>query len=206
MEVQIGPRAPTDSRSFIEYGYDALTFTQPNILNYPTDTPFDTIEKIDYTYFENVTKLILAYTAESADKEIDVQVRFVTPMEGCFYIFKYKILTLPQFNIFTSKLRGITYLFGPAIATINITTKDEIISVIYNYDGLTGRNYIKTEEPYDWEIQRPSWLNRGNNGKHRIGVHVHTSNGKTAYDEMEIYELWQFPIINLIKKIFNRIM
>lgn len=96
-------------------------------MKYPCDSPRGTIEKIDYTYYENVKKLILAYTAEIANKEIDVHVRFVTPIQGCFYIFNYKLLNLPGFHLQNTKIRGMPYLFGACNASINITTKEKII-------------------------------------------------------------------------------
>ena len=73
--------------------------------------------------------------------------------------------------------------------SINITTKEEIISVSYSIDGNSDYLSIFTEPPYDWKIQKPIGSLFGLRGKHKLGVHVYTDTGKTAYDEMDFYAL-----------------
>ena len=179
----------TDSQAFIDFGYDAITFIQPNFPEYPYHTSEDTLDKIVYPYYENVTQLILALTVELAKKEIDLQVRFDTPMEGYVYLFNNPMLKLPGFNIIRIGLRGMTYLIGRSIANINITTKEDIITVTYSIDGNTDYFAIFTEPPYDWKIRKPSYSIFRLKGKHKLGVHVYTSTGKTAYDEMDFFAL-----------------
>jgi len=82
-----------------------------------------------------------------------------------------------------------TYLIGKSIARINITTKEEIITVIFSIDGNTDFQGILIESPYEWIIKKPIMQLFRFRGKHKLGVHVCTSTGKTAYDEMDFYAL-----------------
>ena len=43
------------------------------------------------------------------------------------------------------------------------------------------------EPPYEWKIQRPVWSILPLIGKHKISVYVWTTDGKVAYDEMDIF-------------------
>lgn len=189
MKIQLTANTLIDSQAFVDYGYDAISFVQPKFFEYPYHTPEDTLEKITYPYFENVTKLILATTAELAENKIDVQVRFVTPKEGYVYLFKIPILNLPGFNLFKTRIRGMTFLIGKSIATINITTYEETITVIFSIDGNTDFKGILTKPPYEFIIQKSIMQLFRLRGKHTLGVHVCTHSGKTAYDEMDFYAL-----------------
>jgi hypothetical protein len=189
LRVQLTAHYPVDSQSFVDYGYDGISFVQPNVFDYPIHTPEDTMDKIVYPYFENVTKLITAITAELANKPIDVQVRFETPKEGYLYLFNIPLFKLPGFNLFKTRVRGMTYLIGRSIAKVNITTSEEVISVIYSIDDNTNYVFIFTEPPYDFKIQKPLGSIFRLKGKHKLGVHVNTLSGKTAYDEMDFYAI-----------------
>jgi hypothetical protein len=189
MQVQITANTRIDSQAFVDYGYDAISFVQPKFFEYPYHTSDDTLDKIFYPYFENATKLILAFISELAEKEIVVQVKFVTPKEGYIYFLNLPLLRLPGFNIFRTNFRGMTYLIGRAIASINITTKEEIINVFYNIDGNTDFNAILNGPPYDWKIRKPSVKRFRLRGRHKLGVRVCTISGKSAYDEMDFFAL-----------------
>ena len=189
MQVQLTANTLIDSQPFIDYGYDAISLVQPKFLEYPFHTPQDTLDKINYPYFENVTKVILATVVELAEKEIDVQVRFVTPKEGYIYLFNIPILRLPGFNIYNTGLRGMTYLIGRSIARVNITTEEEIVDVIFSIDGNANFEGMKTKPPYEFKIKKSRMQLFRLRGKHKLGVYVCTSSGKTAYDEMDFYAL-----------------
>jgi hypothetical protein len=191
LKLQMYTNIPCDSKSFIDYGYDAITFAQSNAFDYPFHGPKDTLDKIVYPYFENVTKLILALTIELAKRKIDLQVRIMAPKEGYIYLRNWPIIKLPGFNSipFWVGVRGMTYLFGRSIVKINITTKEEIVAVSYSIDGNTHGSQIKTEPPYKWKISKPFYIFFRLRGKHKLGVHVYTSSGKTAYDEMDFFAL-----------------
>jgi hypothetical protein len=80
-------------------------------------------------------------------------------------------------------------LIGRSIARINITTNEEITTVIFSIDGNTELKNILTKEPYEWKIKKPKMKFFRLKGKHKLGVHVCTITGKTAYDEMDFYAL-----------------
>jgi hypothetical protein len=189
IKLQLQANFPIDSQSFVDYGYDAISFVQLNALEYPVHTPLDTLDKVVYPYFENVTKLLLALTAELANRNIDVQVRIITPIEGNIYLFDRPLVELPGFNLFFTKVRAMTYLIGRSIVKINITTKEDIIQVSYSIDGQTNPFGLLYDPPYDWKLQKPFLNIFRLKGKHTVGVHVYTSTGKTAYDEMDFYAL-----------------
>ena len=177
-----------DHKSFLNFGFDAIQFVQLSRGDYPYHTPEDTIEKINYDYLVNVTKLILATTARLTDKSIDVQVRIVTPKEGYVYLFNRPIFYLSKLNI-GKKTRDLTYIIGRAKITINITTKEEINSVAFCIDGHSPFPGFLQEPPYEWIIQISSGKIFPITGKHLLSVYVVTDSGKIAYDEMDIFTI-----------------
>jgi hypothetical protein len=189
MSVQETANTIIDSQAFLDYGYEAISLVQPKYLEYPFHTPQDTLDKINYPYFENVTKLVLATITELANKELELQVRFVTPKEGSVYLSNNPIINLPGFNLFKTRVRAMTYLIGRSTASINITTDEEIVNVIFSLDGNTDFDGIFIEPPYDWTIKKSIMHSNRIIGKHKIGVYVCTISGKTAYDEMDIFAL-----------------
>ena len=186
--VPVGNRR-NDHQAFLNYGYDAVQFVQLARGEYPLHTPDDTIDKINYTYLVKVIKLILAITAELASTPIDVQIRIVTPYEGHLYLFDRPVFQLPGFNLFRTELRGMTYVLGRATARVNIITKEEITSVAFCIDGVASFPGFLQHPPYEWKIQISPSKIFPITGKHTLGVYVCTRNGKTAYDEMDIYVL-----------------
>jgi hypothetical protein len=192
MKLLLSPHDPCDSRPFVDYGYDAMTFSQSKLFEYPLHTPRDTIDKIVYPYYENVTKLIFAITVEFANKKIDVQVRIVSPMEGYVYLIDFPLIELPGYNLYQTRIRGMTYFIGRPTVKINIITDEEIVMVTYSIDGDTDYNLILTEEPYDWKIQKLGEKIFRTRGKHKLGVYVNTISGKTAYDEMDFFAFTAF--------------
>ena len=80
-------------------------------------------------------------------------------------------------------------LIGRSTAKINITTNEEISMVTYEIDGNSCPLTIFTKPPYDMKIQKPLIYHFRMKGKHKLGVHVSTISGKTAYDEIDFYAL-----------------
>jgi len=176
----------SDHQAYIDYGYDGVGYVQPNPDQYHwMHTPEDTIDKINFSYFVKVTKLVLATAVELACKPIDVQIRLITPYEGYIYLAKYPIFRLPGFNLLRYGLRGMTYIIGKGLAKVNITTDEEIQYVIFVIDGDIW--WIIREPPYEWTIQATPYSFFPIRGKHTLQVGVLTSSGKTAYDEMDIF-------------------
>lgn len=183
---------PCDHQAFLEFGYDAVQYVQLNRDDYPLHTPEDSLDKINYSYLVNVTKLILAITVELVNKRIDIQIRIITPYEGFFYIMDKPIIRLPGFNIRGSGLRGMTYILGKTIVRVNISTKSDIGSVFFCIDGFSDFYSECTQPPYEWKIQKSIWSRFPLKGKHTISVYVWTKDGKVAYDEMDIFVLQLF--------------
>ncbi len=184
--ITIGNR-PCDHQAFLEYGYDAVQYVQLNRDDYPIHTPEDSLDKINFSYLTKVTKLILAITVALAITPIDLQIRIATPFEGYVYIMDYPIIHLPGFNIRKTGLRGMTYILGKAVIRVNITTKSDIASVFFCVDGISELYGECKEPPYEWKIQKSIWKIFPLIGKHKIGVYVWTTDGKVAYDEMDVF-------------------
>ena len=177
---------PADLESYNDYGYDGVDFSQPNPLESPGfHSPEDTVEKITFDYFINVTKLIFTITCELANKPIAVQVKIQTPYESYLYVFDHPLFKLPGFNLHCSRLRAITYLIGKTTVKIDIDSTEKITGVYFGID-----KYIRTictEEPWEWKIGTGEFKFFSLRGHHKISVLVTTNSGKTAYDEMDVY-------------------
>jgi hypothetical protein len=178
---------PCDHQAFLEYGYDAIQYVQLNRDDYPIHTPEDSLDKINFSYLSQVTKLILAIAVELANKPIDLQVRITTPYEGYLYFRDVIALPLPGFNLWITGFRAMTYIFGNTTARVEITTDSNIESVFFCIDGISDMGAEFKEPPYEWEIQKPVWSLFPLIGKHKISVYVWTTDGKVAYDEMDIF-------------------
>ena len=183
---------PCDHQAFLEFGYDGVQFVQLNRGDYPLHTPEDSLDKINYSYLVNVTKLILAIAVELVNTPIDVQIRITTPYEGFFYFMDIPLIHLPGLNIRRTGLRGMTYILGRPIVRVNITTESEIGSVFFCIDGFSDFYSECTLPPYEWRIQKLIWERFPLTGKHTISVYVWTTDGKVAYDEMDIFILQVF--------------
>jgi len=184
-----------DETSFLDYGYDGVLFYQGHgwLPEFHNHSPGDNISTINFSILANVTNLILAITAELANKPIDIQIRIVKPCEGYFHISDYFQFKLPGFNLYNIKMlsrnRGMTYIRGGFTTSVNISTEtEEEIDVIYlTIDNIYWFVINNTKPPYEMKIDRSFFMCRHINGKHTLGVLVTTSSGKTAYDEMEIF-------------------
>lgn len=177
---------PADYESYYDLGFDGVQITQCK----PEDahwfhTPNDTLDKITYNYLANVTKLVLTMTCELAFKPIDVQVKITRPKEAYIYIFDFLLIRLPCYNLYTTRLRAITYLYGKTTVKLNITTDEEINSVYFGIDGYII--HIVKKPPYEWKIGTGLYGFFNLKGFHRITVCVTTNTGKTAQDEMDVY-------------------
>lgn len=184
LSVEVLPDHPCDHDAFIQFGYDAVMLMQYDDVKY-MHTPDDTIEHINFTYLNKVTKLVLTTISTLADKPIDLQVRIVTPMEDSFYLFDKRIFK--HSKLYLSRARfGRTYVLGSCVVRISIDTDEEIDKIIYCVDDFHQLVY-KTDYYPDATLE---WRLRGYDsalvGKHKLGVYVYTVSGEVAYDEMDI--------------------
>jgi len=179
---------PADHESYNDFGYDGVHFVQCK----PEDatwfhSPEDTLDRITYNYFINVTKLILAVAYELANRPIDIQVQITRPKEGYIYVLNLPMKKLPGYNFYFTRIRAITYLFGKTTVELNITTDEKINSVYFGIDGYI-RHVVK-ESPYEWKIGTEIYKYFRLKGFHRITVCATTNTGKIATDEMDIFIL-----------------
>jgi len=183
--VKISPNFPScNYHPFFDYGYDGVLFTHDNSIFYPwLHKPEDTIDKINYSYFTNATKILVAILGYIANIDIAIQVRIVSPLESHFYISNIPI-KLPGFNFYKTGLRGMTYVIGRPYVKINISSEEEIDYVWFCIDGMAegfSKGYTDS-----WRLKRGFYPLRG---KHKISVYVFTKSGKVAYDEMDVFVL-----------------
>lgn len=159
-----------------------MTFTHPDSIYYPwLHKPGDSLDKINYTYFEKCSKLMLTIIAEIANKPIDVQVRIETPYEGRVYFRDIPVFKTPGLNILLSGLRGMTYIIGRPFVRVNITTDEDVAEIWYIIDGDVAN--IPSNETV-WKLKKAFYPLIG---KHTLGVRVFTNSGKEAYDEMDLF-------------------
>jgi hypothetical protein len=174
-----GPRQFTsDFYDFVLHGYEAVDFR--GLERYPYwHTPEDTIDKVNFGYLVNITKLVVASLAHMAD--IDVyypQIRIIAPRRGRLYFedrtvknYRYeKTVVIDDYLICTE--------VKPGDAPIE--------KVEFYYDNKLV--YTDTENPYQWR------LNERSIKKHMVKVIVYDEIGRKARDEIT------FRFINLIKK------
>lgn len=170
-----------DNQAFVDYGYDGVWIAHQD--GYPWGhTPDDTPNHLNWTYYEKTTKLMLAITAEIAEKPIAVQIVFNQPYEGYTYFFKYPLIESSFGKKWASGLRGLTIIIGgKTLAHVEVITNEPIQYVIFCVDEYFMQ--WDTQPPYEWMIQ--GWF-YPINGKHTIKTYVYTTSGKVASDEMDI--------------------
>jgi hypothetical protein len=181
-----------DHQPFVDYGYDGVWIAHHD--DYPwANTPEDNPEHLNWTYQTKATKLLLAILAEFAITALDVQVLLTTPYEGFLYFFNRPILPMHLGRHWYQELRGITVLFGRAVASASVISQEDIQHVIFCIDD--NFMYWDYEPPYEWRIQGKHYFPIG---RHTLRVLAFTESGKIAADEMDIiiftfscqYGLW----------------
>ncbi|HVQ00147.1 MAG TPA: M28 family metallopeptidase [Candidatus Thermoplasmatota archaeon] len=194
MKVATYPSYPgDDSQSFDDYGYDGVWIAHQD--GYPYGhSANDTADHLNWTYYTKATKLMLAVTAEIAQRPIDVEVMLRKPLEGYLYLFKRPILQTSFGKQWFDGLRGKTFIIGGrTIATAEVESSEPIQYVIFCVDG----QFLvwDSQPPYEWQIQ--GWF-YPLLGKHTIEAYAYTTSGKVASDEMDIFILslsttWKKP-------------
>lgn len=173
-----------DSQSFDDYGYNSVWIAHQD--GYPWGhSPNDTANHLNWSYYVKATKLMLAITAEIAQKSIDVQVVLRRPYEGYTYLFENPILESSFGKVPFWGIRGSTIILGgKTIANAEVFSYEPIQYVIFCIDGYFM--FWDTQPPYEWTIQ--GWF-FPIIGKHILQVYAYTTSGKIASDEMDIYML-----------------
>jgi len=181
-----------DHQAFIDYGYDGVWIAHHD--GYPwANSPEDTPDHINWTYLVKASKLLLAIVAEFAIKPIDVQIVLKTPLEGQGYFFNRPITSLACGKGWFWGIRGITIIFGRAIASADVLGNENIEYVVFCLNG--NFLYFDSTPPYEWKLQgKHSPIL----GKYNLKVYAYTSTKKFVTDEMDIiiyslscqYGLW----------------
>jgi hypothetical protein len=173
-----------DSQAFVDYGFDGVWIAHQD--GYPWGhSPNDTADKLNWSYYVKVTKLMCAITAEIAQKPIDVQVLLRRPYEGYTYFFKHMLFESAFAKEWFAGLRGLTIILGgKTIARAEVYSQEPIQYVVFCIDDYFM--FWDTDPPYEWTIQ--GWFSPIN-GRHILDVYVYTTSGKVASDEMDIYIL-----------------
>jgi hypothetical protein len=162
-------RGYSDYWDFLLHGYECVAFWESGHYQY-AHTPEDTIEKVNFGYLMDVTKLIVATLAHIAD--IDVyypQIIIGAPKRGRTY---YEDLTLRKYK----------YQKTVVIDDILICTKVKqgsvpIEKVVFYYDE--EKIFEDIEEPYQFRLNKFSIFR-----KHVVKVMLIDELGRKAYDEI----------------------
>jgi hypothetical protein len=173
-----------DNQAFVDYGFDGVWIAHQD--GYPWGhSSNDTANHLNWTYYVKATKLMLAITAEIAQKSIDVQVVLHQPYEGYTYFFKNPLLESSFGKQYFQGMRGLTIILGgKTIARAEVLSNEPIQYVIFCIDEYFM--FWDTQPPYEWTIQGWFWPI---NGQHIFEVYAYTTSGKRASDEMDIFML-----------------
>jgi hypothetical protein len=183
MRIETFPSYPgADDQAFVDYGYDGVWIAHQD--GYPYGhSANDTAEHLNWTYYTKATKLMLAVTAEIANRPLDVLVFLHRPFEGCLYVFNHPILQTPFPKEWYSGARGSTIIFGAkTLASAEVISSEPIRYVIFCIDG----KFIVWDSapPYEWTIEGTYVPLLG---KHTLEVFAYTTSGKIASDQMDIF-------------------
>ena len=173
-----------DNQAFVDYGFDGVWIAHQD--GYPWGhSSNDTENHLNWSYYVKATKLMLAITAEIAQKPIDVQVVLHQPYEGYTYLINNFLFESSFGKQYFSGLRGLTIILGgTTIASAEVFSNEPIQYVIFCIDGYFI--FWDTQPPYIWTIQ--GWF-YFINGKHVLEVYAYTTSGKIASDEMDLFIL-----------------
>ncbi|KYK20600.1 hypothetical protein AYK24_09980 [Thermoplasmatales archaeon SG8-52-4] len=163
-----GDRSGSDFYDFLLHGYESIAFWQSGRYDY-YHSPEDTIDKVNFSYLANMTKLIVASIAHMAD--IDVyypQITIGAPKRGRYYfedrtlfVFKYERIRVINDVLICTKVK-------PGNASIE--------KVEFYYDGKLM--FSDTDMPYQWRLNKLSIR------KHTVEVILYDTLGRTASDKV----------------------
>lgn len=166
-----GKRHGSDFFDFVLHGYEAVAFWESGHYEY-WHTQNDTIDKVNFSYLTNMTKLIVASLAHLADIETYYpQVKIGAPKRGRLY---FKDGTIKIFK------HEYTFVFDKFLVFAEVKPGDaQIEKVDFYYDDKLI--YTDTEMPYYFR------LNEFSIKKHTIQVIAYDEKGRNASDKMNFY-------------------
>ena len=175
-----GSRGGSDYYDFVLYGYEAIAFWESEWNRDYFHNPEDTIEHINFSYFVNVTKLIVGSLAYLADKvEINhPTLRIGSPKRGRLY-FEDRTLRIFKHHR--------TIVIDDVLICTEVKPGDSPIEKVEFYMD-NKLKYTDYEKPYQWRINQLSFR------KHSIKAVAYDEEGRTSSDEIK------FRFINLMLK------
>lgn len=173
LNIERVPNYPgSDHQAFIEYGYDAVFIAHYDGYAY-SNSPLDTIDKINFTYEKKAARLFAAIVATLANRQINTYVQIIEPKEGYLYVFNRPILPIICRTWYLG-LRGMTIVVG----NVNIIAEayGNVEKVIFCIDD----RMMKWDHspPYEWKLNAFVFW------KHKIKVYAYGD--EVAKDEMDI--------------------
>ncbi|UCF49394.1 MAG: M28 family peptidase, partial [Thermoplasmatales archaeon] len=175
-----GARGGSDYFDFVLYGYEAIAFWESEWKRDFFHNPDDSIENMNFSYFVNVTKLIVGSLAHLADMvEINhPTLRIASPKRGRLY-FEDRTLKILKYHR--------TIVFDDVLICTEVEPGDSPIEKVeFYYDGKL--KFTDTERPYQWRINQRSLR------KHTIKAIAYDEKGRTSSDEIN------FRFVNLMLK------
>ncbi len=175
-----GARGGSDYYDFVLYGYEVIAFWESEWNRDYFHCPDDSIENMNFSYFVNVTKLIVGSLAHLADMtEINhPTLRIASPKRGRLY-FEDRTLKILKHHR--------TIVFDDVLICTEVEPGDSPIErVEFWYDGKL--KFTDYEKPYQWRINQRSLR------KHTIKAIAFDEKGRTSSDEIN------FRFVNLMLK------
>ncbi len=164
-----GIRSGSDFWDFVFHGYEAVAFWESGRYDY-MHTSEDSIDKVNFSYLANMTKLMVASLAHMADIEVYYpQVKIGAPKRGRFYI---EDRTIKEFK------HEHTIVIDDVLICAEVKPSDSPIEKVeFYYDGKLM--YTDEEMPYQWRLNKLSIIR-----KHTVEVILYDEKDRTASDEV----------------------
>ncbi|MCK4995748.1 MAG: M28 family peptidase [Thermoplasmatales archaeon] len=164
------PRSGSDFWDFILHGYEAVAFWQSGRGGDYFHTPEDTIDKVNFSYLTNMTKLMVASLAHMADIEVYYpDVKIGSPKRGRLYREDRAIKVFKQEH---------TIVFDDVLICAEVKPGDSPIEKVeFYYDGKLM--YTDEDMPYQWRLNKISLFR-----KHTVEIILYDEEGRTASDEV----------------------
>ncbi len=187
-----------DHASFFSYGFDSVMYVTRDWKTPWMHEQNDTLEKINQTYHQKSSKLLLAILAELACKSIDIQVRITSPLEGYFYLFNHpirsmKILPIVLNFAWCKEMQVPTILLGKSTVSVDVQSKSDIDGVLFCIDNfIIDNDSIPPYETITTKFYKPPF------STHQLSVYAYDVNGNWSRDEMNFIQISLPTLLDLL--------
>ena len=164
-------RHGSDFFDFILHGYESIAFWESGNYGY-AHTPYDSFEKVNFSYLTNMTRLMVASLAHIADIETYYpDVKIETPKRGQLY---YKDKVIQKFK------HENTIVIGQLVVCAKVKPGDSPIEKVeFYYDN--DLIFTDADAPYQWLLNSKSMK------KHTIQIIAYDEKGRSASDKINFY-------------------